>query len=192
MRRAHIHPLAALAVALLVASGCRGTNAGAGSDPSGTVPDTVPEDTATTLPATTTTTVLTDEEAAYNVYRAFLDTSLAIGSDFDRNPLDGSLAPYTTPAYRQQIEVNLSGLKLNGVTEKGQLVTRLMSSTVPKPDQLLLKVCSRDDVDQFDRTGKQLSPVGPGKPEIDNVGLVKEGSTWLVDGVGPTGESCDA
>lgn len=189
MRRAHIHPLAALAVALLVASGCRSTNAGAGSDPTPTIPDTVPE--ATTIPAATTTTVLSDEQAAYNVYRTFLDTSLAIGRDFDRNPLDGSLAPYTTPAYRHKIEVNLYGLKLNGVYQKGELVTRLMSSTVPKPGQLLLKVCSRDDVDQFDRTGKQLSPVGQGTPQIRNVGLVKEGSTWLVDGSFGTGDPCD-
>ena len=87
--------------------------------------------------------------------------------------------------------MNLSGLKANGVTEKGQFVTRLMSSKVPKPDQLLLKVCSRGDVDQFDRTGKQLTPVGQGIPEVNHVGLVKRGSTWLVDGVAPTGEPCD-
>ncbi len=70
-------------------------------------------------------------------------------------------------------------------------MTRLMSSTVPKPDQLLLKVCSRDDVDQFDRTGKQLTPVGQGTPQVRNVGLVRQDSTWLVDGSVGTGEPCD-
>ena len=178
--------LAVLAVVVALTAGCQSSDAG-------TVPGTIPDTTATppTDQQATTTTTLTDEQAAYNVYRTFLDTSLAIGRDFDRSPLDGSLAPYTTPAYRQKIEVNLGGLKANGVYQKGELVTRLLSSTVPKPDQILLKVCNRDDVDQFDRTGKQLTPVGQGTPEIDNVGLVRQGGTWLVDGVGPTGEPCD-
>ena len=178
--------LAVLAVVVALSAGCQSSDAG-------TVPGTIPN-TTETPPAdqqATTTTTLTDEQAAYNVYRKFLDTSLAIGRDFDRSPLDGSLAPYTTPAYRQKIEVNLGGLKANGVSQKGELVTRLMSSTVPKPGQILLKVCSRDDVDQFDRTGKQLSPVGQGTPQIRNVGLVKEGSTWLVDGSFGTGDPCD-
>ena len=180
--------LAVLAVIVVLTAGCQRSDAGTGA------PDTIPDTTAT-VPTTeqqaTTTTTLTEEQAAYNVYRTFLDTSLAIGIDFDRSPLDGSLAPYTTPAYRQIIEVNLGGLKAGGVSQKGQLVTRLISSTVPKPDQLLLKVCSRDDVDQFDRTGKQLTPVGQGTPQIRNVGLVRQGSSWLVDGSFGTGDPCD-
>ena len=192
MRRTHIHLLATIAVALLVTAGCRNTNAGAGgTDAPPSIPDVLPEATTTTVPAATTTTVATDEQAAYNVYRIFLDASLAIGRDFSRDPADGSLAPYTTPAYRQQIEANLQGLKRNGLRTSGQMVTRLLSSSVPKPNQLILEVCLRDDVDQFDRTGKQLTEPGIGIPQVEKVGLVKEGSIWLVDASIQTEAPCD-
>jgi len=177
-----------LAVIVVLTAGCQRSDAGTGA------PDTIPDTTAavpTTERQATTTTTLTEEQAAYNVYRTFLDASLAIGRDVDRSPLDGSLAPYTTPAYRQIIEVNLGGLKAGGVRTSGQIVTRLLSSSVPKPNQLILEVCSRDDVDQFDRTGKQLTQPGTGTPQVRRVGLVKEGSTWLVDASIETGAPCD-
>ncbi len=177
--------LAVLAVIVALTAGCRRSDAGTGAL------DTIPDTVTTTEQQATTTTTLTDEQAAYNVYRAFLDTAQAIGSDFNRDARDGSLGPYTTPAYREQIEVNLYGLKKNGLFLKGETVTRLISSSIPKENQLLLKVCSRDDVDQVDRTGKQLSEPGIGKPQVQHVGLVRQGSTWLVDGSGPTGEPCD-
>lgn len=179
--------LAVLAVIMALTSGCQGSGAG-------TVPGTIPDTTATPPPPdqqATTTTTLTDEQAAYNVYRTFLDTSLAIGTTFERDPRDGSLAPYTTPTYRQQIVLNLEGLKRNGITQKGQLVTRLMSFSVPKANQLILDVCLRDEVDQFDRTGKQLTEPGIGTPQVEKVGLVKEGSNWLVDASIETEAPCD-
>ncbi len=179
---------AALAVVLVLAAGCRNSDATA-------TPETLPATTTTAAAETAptqamTTTSLPPEQAAYNVYRTFLDTSLAIGIDFNRKPDDGSLDPFTTLAYRRKIILNLQGLKANGITQKGQFVQRLMSSQI-EGNKAVLQVCSRDDVDQFDRTGKQLSPPGPGMPELLKVGLLKEGTTWLLDGVVPTGEPCD-
>ena len=180
--------LAVLAVIVALTAGCKRSDAGSGGIDR--IPDTTAS-TSTTEQQATTTTILTDEQAAYNVYRTFLDNSMALGRDLNRDPRDGSLAPYTTPAYRHQIEVNLGGLKAGGVRTSGQIVTRLLSSSVPKPNQLILEVCTRDDVDQFDRTGKQLTPPGIGKPKVEQVGLVKEGSTWLVDASVPTEAPCD-
>jgi len=129
-------------------------------------------------------------EAAYNVYRSMLETSLAIGSDFARQPNDGSLDPLLTATARDRLVVNLTGLKLNGITQKGQFVTRLLSSE-EDGTTLKLKVCSRDDVDQFDKTGKQLTPVGPGVPQVVEVRLVQRSSTWAVDTTKELGTPCD-
>ena len=185
-RRVLVTPLALL---LVVVAGCRSTDATAGSGGTGSLPDTTALGVPSTQPAPPTTLVAA--EAAYNVYRTFLDTSVAIGSEFDRKPDDGSLDPLTTPEYRMKVIVNLLGLKLNGITQKGQLVTRLLSSSVIDSDKIVLKVCSRDDVDQIDKTGKQLTPPGPGTPQTRTVALIKGGSSWLVDASIGTGEPCD-
>lgn len=178
--------LAVLAVTLLVAVGCQDRSATAGTPK--TLPDTTP--TTPVSSAGATTTAVPVGTAAYNVYRSMLDTSLAIGSDFARRPNDGSLDPLMTSAARDRLVVNLTGLKLNGITQKGQFVTRLLSSEIDGAT-IKLKVCNRDDVDQFDKTGKQLTPVGPGMPQIVEVRLVQQASSWVVDTTQELGTPCD-
>ncbi len=176
--------LAVVAIGLVALAGCRSSN-GAGATRSSTVPDTA----ANTAGATTTTTV-PEQEAAYKVYRAMLDESLAIGADIDRRPSDGSLDGLMTQEARNRLVVNLEGLKANGLFQKGQLVTRLLSGEV-NATTANLRVCVRDDVDQFDRTGKQLTPVGPGTPQVQEIRLVRPGPSWLVDSTKETGQPCD-
>lgn len=176
--------LMAVALGLLALAGCRGSNGG-GATRSSAIPDTVPG----TAGVTTTTTV-PDQEAAYKVYRAMLDESLKIGADINRRPTDGSLDGLMTPEARSRLVVNLEGLKANGLFQKGQLVTQLLSGEIVA-GTANLRVCVRDDVDQFDRTGKQLTPVGPGTPQVQEIRLVRSGASWLVDATKETGLPCD-
>lgn len=180
--------LVVLAVGLLIVGGCRNNGGDAGAGTVNTLPDSTTFGPVSSGGATTTSVPV--GTAAYNVYRSMLETSLAIGSDFARQPNDGSLDPLMTATARDRLVVNLTGLKLNGITQKGQFVTRLLSSEEDGAT-VKLKVCSRDDVDQFDKTGKQLTPVGPGVPQVVEVRLVQQSSTWAVDTTKELGTPCD-
>lgn len=167
---------------------------GAGCQSSDAKPGTVETIPDTTVPSTqqqaTTTTVLSDEEAAYNVYRSFLDAAALIGGDLNKRPDDGSLDPYTTPSFRTDIVRNLEALKRNGLTLKGQIVTRPLGGQ-RTGDTMKLRVCVRDDVDQIDRTGKQLTPPGPGIPQVGEIRLVRQGSSWLLENSKGIADRCD-
>lgn len=176
-----------LGVVLVALGGCKSSGAGPGS--AETIPDTTVTAPPTTQPATTVTT-LSEEEVAYNVYRSFLDATLVIGRDLNKRPDDGSLDAYTTPSFRADIIRNLEGLKRNGLTQKGEIITRPLGAQ-RLGETMNLRLCVRDDVGQFDRTGKALTLPGPGTPQVAEVRLIRQGGTWLLENAKGTAESCD-
>ena len=124
------------------------------------------------------------------VYRRYFDAYLVLGRDPSRSLDDPSLSAVTTAAFRQKVQRNLDGLRRNSIRLQGDVVLSLRSANVTG-DRATLLLCIRDDVDQYDATGKQLTPPGPGKPEVLEAGLAGASGVWIVDSSRTTGEPCD-
>ncbi len=139
-------------------------------------------------PTTTSTTAVGD--GLLEVYRRYFDAYLALGRDPERPLDDPSLSAVTTEAFRQKVQRNLDGLRRNSIRLQGEVLLSLRSANVAG-DRATLELCIRDDVDQIDATGKQLTPPGPGKPEVLEAGLTEVTGGWIVDSSRTTGEPCD-
>lgn len=176
--------ISALFLILVLAGACNG---GSGQ----TVPTTVaslPPITIPVEPATTSTTAAGD--GLLEVYRRYFDAYLVLGRDPSRPLDDPSLSAVTTAAFREKVQRNLDGLRRNSIRLQGDVVLSLRSAKIAG-DRATLVLCIRDDVDQYDATGKQLTPPGPGKPEVLEAVLAEASGVWIVDSSRTTGEPCD-
>lgn len=174
----------ALFLILVLAGACNG---GSGQ----TVPTTatgLPTVTIPVEPATTSTTTVGD--GLLEVYRRYFDAYLVLGRDPSRPLDDPSLSAVTTAAFREKVRRNLDGLRRNSIRLQGDVVLSLRSAEIAG-DRATLVLCIRDDVDQYDATGMQLTPPGPGKPEVLEAALAVASGAWIVDSSRTTGEPCD-
>ncbi len=176
--------MAALLLLVVLAGACNGgSKTPAPATSTSNLPITIPVD------ATTTSTTAVGE-GLLAAYRRYFDAYLVLGRDPARPLDDPSLAAATTEPFRQKVERNIDGLRRNSIRLQGDVVLRLRSSNV-SGSAATLELCIRDDVDQIDATGKQLTPPGPGKPEILAAGLVESTGAWVVDSSRTTGQPCD-
>jgi hypothetical protein len=144
----------------------------------------------TSVPAATTTTVDPKQQviAAYENYVAQYSR---VSDDPNGRPDDPLLLATVTPQFAKQMELNLLGLRQLHRYTKGDVLVHPQQVDLQGATATLLS-CDRDDSDQFDQNGNDLSAhPGIGTPQQAKAILVlSTGQRWLVDQNYQTGAPC--
>jgi hypothetical protein len=176
---------AALAAAVVVAA-CSHGKSSASPPP----PTTAPPTTATTVPPTTSTTI-DPKQQVIAAYQNYVQQLKRVAQDPNGRPDDPILASTMTPRLGQQIQLNLWGLRHEHRYTKGDEIVQPQTVDILGTTATLL-VCLRDDTDQFDQNGNDVSGhKGVGTPkQVKAVLLGSSDGRWLLDDNFPTGMGC--
>jgi hypothetical protein len=172
--------VAAVAVALVAAACSRGKSTA--SPPPTTAP-------VTTVPQTTTT--LDPKQQVIAAYENYVKQYSRVSDDPNGRPDDPILMSTMTRRFSAQIQLNLFGLRnLHRYTKGNEFVTPQQVDIQGTTATLL--VCLRDDSDQYDQNGRDMSGhPGVGTPEQVKATLLQSpDGRWLLDQNAPTGKGC--
>ena len=156
---------------------------------SATAPTTTAAIATTTVEPTTTT--IDPKQQVIAAYQNYWVQYGRVTSDPNGRPDDPVLLATVAQAFAKQMELNIFGLRSLHRYSKGNVVVRPQQVEIQGSTASLL-TCNRDDSDQFDENGKDLSVhQGVGVPKEAKASLVLSLSGgWLVDRNYLTGASC--
>jgi hypothetical protein len=172
--------VAALAVAVV-----------AGACTSGRSTATTPPATTTPAPVRETTTTTDPKQQVIAAYENYVQQFSRVSGDPNGRPDDPLLRMTMSTTLAKQVEVNIFGLRNLHRYTVGQIVVHPKAVDIEGASAVLL-TCNRDDSDQYDQKGNDLSAQpGIGTPEQLRVVLLKASNgQWLVDQNAATGKGC--
>jgi hypothetical protein len=176
--------VAAVAAAMVVAA-CSHGKTTASPPP----PTSAPATTATTVAPTTTT--IDPKQQVIAAYENYWKQYTRVSGDPNGRPDDPILLSTVTPQFAKQMELNLFGLRQLHRYTKGAFLVHAQQVDLQGSTASLVS-CNRDDTDQYDQNGKDVSGhPGIGTPMQAKASLVRAtGGEWLVDQNFLTGASC--
>jgi hypothetical protein len=147
--------------------------------------------TTTTRDAPTTSTTVDPKQEVIAAYENYWKQYGRVASDPGGRPDDPVLVGTVTAEFAKQMKLNILGLRLLHRYTKGEVVVHPQSVDIQGSTASLL-TCNRDDSDQYDQNGNDLSAhPGTGKPMQAKAALVLSVSgRWLVDQNFLTGAAC--
>jgi hypothetical protein len=176
---------ALLAMAVVAACG-RGNTIASPSSPS-----SAPATTSTTVAPTTTTTTPDPEQQVIAAYMNFVGVIGRIFEDPNGRPDDPMLVSIMAPEFGREIQHNLQDLRNKHRYTKGAYLVHPQKVDM-QPSIGRLLVCIRDDSDQFDQNGIDVSVhKGMGTPQqVEAVLVGSPDERWLMAYNYPTGKGC--
>jgi hypothetical protein len=147
--------------------------------------------TTTTRPAPTTSTTVDPKQQVIAAYENYWKQYGRVTSDPSGRPDDPVLLGTVTAEFAKQMKLNIFGLRQLHRYTKGEVVVHPQQVDIQGSTASLL-TCNRDDSDQYDQNGNDLSAhPGIGKPMQAKAALVISVSgRWLVNQNYLTGATC--
>jgi hypothetical protein len=149
-----------------------------------------PATTTTTHVAPTTSTTVDPKQQVIAAYENYVQQYSRVSDDPQGRPDDQALKSTMTPKMAQQVALNIFGLRSLHRYTRGPIIVHPQQVDIQGSSASLL-TCNRDDSDQYDQNGQDLSPhPGIGTPDQVRAILVSSGGLWLVDQNSSTGQPC--